>query len=74
MQFHLIVSLELTSICSTEAIHQTDGFPHAFMLAFNDPDAAETAYKQFQEGGLIPDHGCGPWVIFIGRQPCVFTS
>lgn len=74
MQFHLIVSLELTSICSTEAIHQTDGFLHAFMLAFDDPDAAETAYKQFQEGRLIPDHGRGPWVVFIGHQPGVFTS
>ena len=62
------------SACSAEATDQTDGFPHAFMLAFDDPAAADTAYERFQEDGTIPAHGRGPWVVFIGRRRGVFTS
>ena len=70
----LIVSLELKYISGTEATSQTDGFPHAFMLALDDPAAADAVYKDFQSSGTIPAHGRGPWVVFIGRRPGVFTS
>ena len=65
---------ELTNICSAEATDQTDGFQRAFMLAFDDPAVADAAYEKFQEDGTIPVHGRGPWVVFVGRQPGVFTS
>ena len=65
---------ELTSIPSTEASRQTDGYPCALMLAFDNPDAAEHAYELFEEDGTTPAHGRGPWVVFIGRTPGVFTS
>ena len=58
--------LKLTNIPSTKGINQTDGFQNAFMLAFDDPIAADHTYKQFQDDGTIPTHGCGPWVIFMG--------
>ena len=61
-------------MCSTEATSQTNGFPHAFMLAFDDLSAANAAYQQFQGDGVIPNHGRGPWVVFLGRSPGVFTS
>jgi len=64
----------LTNVVSAEATSQTDGFPGAFMLAFDDPAAANTAYEQFQQSGVVPAHGRGPWVVFIGRQPGVFTT
>lgn len=70
----MVIFLELTNICSTEATGQTDGFPNAFMLAFDDHTTATTAYEQFQEDGIIPTHGRGPWVVFVGRQRGVFTS
>lgn len=66
--------MELKNTCSTEATDQTDGFRRAFMMAYDDPTAANTAYEQFQEFGTIPAHGRGPWVVFMGRQPGVFTS
>ena len=66
--------LRLTNIFSTEATGQTHGFPHMFMLAFDDLVTANTAYEQFQMSGTVPTHGRGPWVVFIGRQPGVFTS
>jgi len=69
-----MVSLELISISSTEASSQTDGFPHAFMLAFDDPTTANVAYEEFQASGTVPVHGRGPWVVFIGRRPGVYTS
>ena len=56
------------------ATSQTNGFPHGFMLAFDDPATADTAHKEFQISGTIPTHGRGPWVVFIGRRPGVFTS
>lgn len=59
---------------STEATSQTGGFSNAFMLAFDDPVAADDAYERFQVDGTIPTHSHGPWVVFIGRQPGVFTS
>ena len=65
---------ELTSIPSVEASRQTNGYPYALMLAFDNPDAAERAYELFEEDGTTPAHGRGPWVIFIGRTPRVFTS
>lgn len=64
----------VTNTYRTEATGQTDGFPRAFMLGFNDPVAADTAYERFQEDGTIPMHGRGLWVVFIGRQCGVFTS
>ena len=66
--------LELTSLPSAEATSQTEGFPYSLMLAFNDPDAADRAYEEFQEDGTTPAYGCGPWVVFIGRTRGVFTS
>lgn len=44
------------------------------MLAFDDQAAASAAYEQFQTDGIVPSHGRGPWVVFVGRQPGVFTS
>jgi hypothetical protein len=44
------------------------------MLAFDNPTAARRAYGQFQDDGILPVHGRGPWVIFVGRHPGVFTS
>ena len=66
--------LKLTSVPSTDATSQTDGFPFGLMLAFDDPAVADRAYEEFQEDGTTPDHGRGPWVVFIGRTPGVFTS
>ena len=66
--------LELRKIPSTEAISQTDSFPHSLVLAFDDPAAADRAYEVFQIDGNTPAHGRGPWVVFIGRTPGVFTS
>ena len=67
-------ALELTDDPSAEATSQTDGFPYSLMLAFDDPAAADRAYEQFQYDGTTPAHGRGPWVVFIGRTPGVFTS
>ena len=44
------------------------------MLAFDNPAIASTVYEQFQDNGMIPTHGRGPWVVFVGRRPGVFTS
>ena len=66
--------LNVTNACSAEATGQTDGFPHAFMLAFDDSTTANAAYERFREDGTIPSHGRGPWVVFVGRQSGVFTS
>ena len=44
------------------------------MLAFDNPSAADAAYKRFGEDGTIPTHGHGLWVVFNGRQRGVFTS
>lgn len=71
---YLITSPELINIGSAEATNQTDGFPHAFMLAFDDPAAADAAYRQFQEGGVIPAHGRGPWVVFMGHRPAIYPT
>ena len=65
---------ETNNILSAEATSQTDGFANALTLAFDDPSVAEHAYEQFQDNGTIPAHGRGPWVVFMGRQPGVFTS
>ena len=70
----LIIFLKLTDVASTKATGQTDGFPHVFMLAFDDPAAANSAYERFCEDGVLPTHGHGPWVVFMGCQPGVFTS
>ena len=66
--------LELTGAPSSEAISQTDSFPHSLVLAFDDPAIADRAYEAFQEDGTTPAQGRGPWVVFIGRTPGVFTS
>ena len=63
---------ELTSTASAKASSQTGGYPCSLMLAFDDPDTAKHAYEQFQEDRTTPDHGRGPWVVFIGQTPGVF--
>lgn len=65
---------ETNNLPSVDAISQTDGFSNAFMLAFNDPASAGLAFERFQEDGTVPNHGHGPWVVFMGRRPGVFTS
>ena len=67
-------ALELTDGPSTEATSQTDGFPYSLLLAFDDPVAADRAYEEFLDDGTTPSYGRGPWVVFIGRTPGVFTS
>lgn len=59
---------------SIEATEQTEGFAHAFKLAFDDPKQAYYAYDQFIEDGTIPAHGKGPWVVFKGRKQGVVIS
>ena len=66
--------LVLTSLSSAGATEQTDGFPDAFMLAFEDPAQANDAFNRFLEHGIIPARGRGPWVVFVGRRQGVFTS
>ena len=63
-----------TNICSIDATNQTIGSLNAFMLVFNDPTAASITYEQFQEDGITPTHGRGPWVVFVGHWLGVFTS
>lgn len=64
----------LTNLFSGEATEQTEGFHGAFKLTFEDSEEADNAFDKFLENGTIPDHGRGPWVIFVGRRRGVFTS
>ena len=66
--------LKLIGAPSNEAICQMNGFANALMLAFDDPAIADHNYEQFRDHGIIPTHGSGPWVVFMGWQPGVFTS
>ena len=59
---------------SVDATEQTEGFPNAFKLAFEDTAHANHAWNKFLEDGTIPAHGRGPWVVFVGRRQGVFTS
>ena len=66
--------LTLKNPSSIGATEQTEGFPNAFKLAFEDPAQADKAYSKFLKDGTVPAHGRGPWVVFAGRKQGVFTS
>ena len=55
------------------AAFQTQGFSDGFQKAFPDHGSAEDAWSAFIRDGTYPDYGRAPWVVFIGRNPGVFS-
>lgn len=61
--------------CPSElAAFQTQGFSDAFQRLFPDRDSAEIAWSRFVRDGTYPDYGRGPWIVFLGRKPGVFSK
>jgi len=52
---------------------QTQGHSDAFQRVFPDFDTAKAAWLAYVEDQVYPDYGKGPWVVFLGRRPGVFT-
>ena len=52
----------------------TQGFSDAFQRSFPDRGSATAAWNTFAQDRTYPDYGKGPWVVFLGRKPGVFTK
>ena len=52
---------------------QTQGFPGGFQRTLPDFEAGKAAWIAFTRDMTYPDYGRGPWVVFHGRKPGVFT-
>lgn len=68
------LALPLLTPSSSLATKQTEGFSNEFKLVYTSAATAHHDYEQFLADGTLPPHGNGPWVVFAGRTPGVFTS
>ena len=53
---------------------QTQGYSEGFQKTFLTRNSAETAWIAYTQDRTYPDYGKGPWVVFLGRKPGVFTK
>ena len=59
---------------SESAAFHTQGFSDAFQRAFPSRDSAEAAWSAYTRDGTYPGYGRGPWVVYHGQRPGVFTK
>jgi len=53
---------------------QTQGHKEGFQRFFPTRDSAMAAWSAYNRDKTYPDYGKGPWVVFLGRKPGVFTK
>jgi hypothetical protein len=53
---------------------QTQGYSEGFQKTFPTRDSAAAAWSAYVLDKTYPTYGKGPWVVYLGRKPGVFTK